>query len=384
MGRSLVRGILNSAHGISDKDSSPQAQAKRRIRSFADLDGLEFLARIDIGKDTSGEDKNEIRVAVTPDHKDYATYMGAVAARPAAQPVAAPTADPAAARASGRPGRSEGRLRHAPPSQAAGVRRAQPARARRARRDPRRRADRLRQDRHAVGGGRQGARRRRREGLRARASRRADRAEPGQVPAGQSRAHHLGRRRAREVLGGAHRVRHGADPRPGRQPRRHAGAGCAGGRRGASRGRRHVPAHHREGVPAQPRPQALRRHGDAEPRRQARPALDLLERRRPDPDRRADRRRQPGPPAHLRDRRRSPVGARQGQAQGRRLRHGGGRRDHEPHADHRPGHPSLARQGRRSPDRGVLLDGRPRHGRSCPLRRGRRARGAGNRRHGRG
>jgi len=75
------------------KDSSPQAQAKRRIRSFADLDGLEFLARIDIGKDTSGEDKNEIRVAVTPDHKDYAAYMGAVAPMPAAQPVSAPTVD---------------------------------------------------------------------------------------------------------------------------------------------------------------------------------------------------------------------------------------------------------------------------------------------------
>jgi hypothetical protein len=95
MGRSLVRGILNSAHGIADKDSSPQAQAKRRIRSFADLDGIEFLARIDIGKDTSGEDKNEIRVALAPDHKDYATHMGPVAARPAAQPAPAPTAEPA-------------------------------------------------------------------------------------------------------------------------------------------------------------------------------------------------------------------------------------------------------------------------------------------------
>ena len=95
MGRSLVRGILNSAHGISDKDSSPQALAKRRIRSFAELDGVEFLARIDIGKDTSGEAKNEIRVAVTPDHKDYATHVGAVAARPVAQPVSDPTADPA-------------------------------------------------------------------------------------------------------------------------------------------------------------------------------------------------------------------------------------------------------------------------------------------------
>jgi hypothetical protein len=76
MGRSLIRGILNSARGISDKDASPQALAARRINSFADLDGLEFIARIDIGTDTNGEDKNEIRAAVTPDHKDYAALMG--------------------------------------------------------------------------------------------------------------------------------------------------------------------------------------------------------------------------------------------------------------------------------------------------------------------
>jgi len=86
MGRSLVRGILNSAHGISDKDVSPHAQAKRRIKSFGDLDGLEFLARIDIGKDTSDEDKNEIRVAVTPDHKDYPAHMREVAAQVIPQP----------------------------------------------------------------------------------------------------------------------------------------------------------------------------------------------------------------------------------------------------------------------------------------------------------
>ena len=90
MGRSLVRGILNSAHGISDKDVSPQAQAKRRIRSFGDLDGIEFRARIDVGKDTSGEDKNEIRVAVTPDHRDYAAHMGPVTAHTAPQSSAAP------------------------------------------------------------------------------------------------------------------------------------------------------------------------------------------------------------------------------------------------------------------------------------------------------
>lgn len=79
MGRSLVRGMLNSARGISDKDQSPQAQAARRIAGFADLDGIEFLARIDIGQDTNGDDKNEIRSAVTVNHRDYATMMGSAA-----------------------------------------------------------------------------------------------------------------------------------------------------------------------------------------------------------------------------------------------------------------------------------------------------------------
>ena len=82
MGRSLVRGMLNSARGISDKDNSPEAQTARRIRGFADLDGLEFVARIDIGADTNGEEKNEIRGAVTPDHRDYSTLMGTTMAMP--------------------------------------------------------------------------------------------------------------------------------------------------------------------------------------------------------------------------------------------------------------------------------------------------------------
>jgi hypothetical protein len=86
MGRSLIRGMLNSARGLSDKDVSPQAQAARRIAGFADLDGLEFVARIDIGTDTNGDDKNEVRGAVTPDHKDYAQVMG----RHAVQPTYAP------------------------------------------------------------------------------------------------------------------------------------------------------------------------------------------------------------------------------------------------------------------------------------------------------
>lgn len=90
MGRSLVRGMLNSARGISDKNNSAQAQAARRISGFADLDGLEFVAKIDVGTDTYGDEKNEIRAAVTPDHKEYSAIMGVAGVAPM-QPQAQPS-----------------------------------------------------------------------------------------------------------------------------------------------------------------------------------------------------------------------------------------------------------------------------------------------------
>ncbi len=62
-GRGLIKGVLNSARGLNDKDNSPEAQAKRRISGFAELDGIEFIARMDIGSDTNGEEKNEVRSA---------------------------------------------------------------------------------------------------------------------------------------------------------------------------------------------------------------------------------------------------------------------------------------------------------------------------------
>jgi hypothetical protein len=105
MGRALIRGILNSARGISDKDTSPEAQAARRISGFRDLDGLEFLARVDVGDDVNGDPKNEIRKAITPDHRDYARYMGGgVAAAPAASaPAGGPVAAPAQPKSGIRP-----------------------------------------------------------------------------------------------------------------------------------------------------------------------------------------------------------------------------------------------------------------------------------------
>ena len=80
MGRGFVRGILNSARGLSDKDASPDAQNARRISGLGDLDGVEFVARVDIGTDANGDEKNDIRQAVTRDHKEYAAVMGGVAA----------------------------------------------------------------------------------------------------------------------------------------------------------------------------------------------------------------------------------------------------------------------------------------------------------------
>jgi len=105
MGRAFVRGMLNSARGIPNKDDSPQAQAARRISGFADIDGLEFVARIDIGTDANGEEKNEIRAAIMPDHKEYAALMGLTpGARPAtagAGSAAPATKPPAPAPAAG-------------------------------------------------------------------------------------------------------------------------------------------------------------------------------------------------------------------------------------------------------------------------------------------
>ena len=84
MGRSFLRAILNSARGIHPADQSPQAQTARRIRGFPDLDGIEFVARIDVEKDQNGEDKNVVKAAIQPDHKSYQALMGAPTRAPAA------------------------------------------------------------------------------------------------------------------------------------------------------------------------------------------------------------------------------------------------------------------------------------------------------------
>lgn len=76
MGRSFIRALLNSARNVHPQDSTPQAVAARRIQGFQELDGIEFLARVDIERDNKGLDRNVIKMAIEPDHPDYALWMG--------------------------------------------------------------------------------------------------------------------------------------------------------------------------------------------------------------------------------------------------------------------------------------------------------------------
>ncbi len=106
MGRTFIKAILNSARGINPNDSSPTAQNARRISGFADLEGIEFVGKVDWEKDQNGQDKCVIKSVVTPDHKEYAAHMNGAA--PAAASVPSATAPNAYAQATGRapvPGR---------------------------------------------------------------------------------------------------------------------------------------------------------------------------------------------------------------------------------------------------------------------------------------
>lgn len=95
MGRTFIRAALNSAYGVLPSDQSPEAQNARRIGSFSALDGIEFVARIDVEKDSKGEYRNTIKQVIEPDHKDYARLMGVPPKAGTAPVAASPQAKPA-------------------------------------------------------------------------------------------------------------------------------------------------------------------------------------------------------------------------------------------------------------------------------------------------
>jgi hypothetical protein len=113
MGRSFVRALLNSANRIDPNDQSVAALAARQINGIEDLDGVEFVARIEIEKDSQGHPKNVIKSAIEPGHAQYTALMSAspmpakAAAKTAYRPPVAgsppvgqkPASQPAAARA---------------------------------------------------------------------------------------------------------------------------------------------------------------------------------------------------------------------------------------------------------------------------------------------
>lgn len=85
MGRSFIRAALESARGIKPSDTSEASIKARQIGGFADLDGLEFVAKIDVEEGQNGYgDKNKINNVIPVTHKDYAALMNGEGAAPQA------------------------------------------------------------------------------------------------------------------------------------------------------------------------------------------------------------------------------------------------------------------------------------------------------------
>jgi hypothetical protein len=119
-GRSLLRGILESARGIRSGDQSEQARLARTIHSYGDLNGVVFVAKIVVESDRgdpTADKRNAIGAAIGLDRSEYAPLMGGA---PAPLPNGAPTAPAAAASAPAAtpPWAAQRPTPAAPPSQA--------------------------------------------------------------------------------------------------------------------------------------------------------------------------------------------------------------------------------------------------------------------------
>ena len=108
-GRSLIRGILESARAVRSEDTSETARTARTIRTLGDLNGLEFVAKVGIDRDRKNPEddgRNVIAAAITAEHADYMRLMGGMPAAVVGAPAAASAAPsgPAPSWAGNQPG----------------------------------------------------------------------------------------------------------------------------------------------------------------------------------------------------------------------------------------------------------------------------------------
>ena len=94
--RKTILAILESARGIRHDDNSEAAQAARKVSSWADLDGLRFVARLGVKPPQDGyQAKNTILEVVTPERQAWKQPEQAAKPSNSGAPAATATTPPA-------------------------------------------------------------------------------------------------------------------------------------------------------------------------------------------------------------------------------------------------------------------------------------------------
>ena len=105
--KSTFRAMIDSALGLNPEDMSEAAKAKRVLRGLADLDGISFVAKIQIepSRNPAYKDANKLDHVVLPTAPEWQKVMGGepVPAQPSNKPRSAAAAAQPATPAWGRP-----------------------------------------------------------------------------------------------------------------------------------------------------------------------------------------------------------------------------------------------------------------------------------------
>ena len=105
--KSAFRAMIDSALGLNPEDMSEAAKAKRVLRGLADLDGISFVAKIQIepSRNPAYRDANKLDHVVLPTAPEWQKVMAGetVPAQPSNRPRAAAASTQAAAPAWGQP-----------------------------------------------------------------------------------------------------------------------------------------------------------------------------------------------------------------------------------------------------------------------------------------